>query len=496
MADGLRVLFVTPELAPWVKAGGLGDVAQGLPAALVRAGVDVRILVPAYREMAQAFPEAEIVANFAPWGGAFDPAQLLTAPAKVPLYLLGCPAYFARRGGAYQSPAGVDWTDNHLRFGLLGRAAAAMACRESPLAWKPDVLHCNDWQCGLAPAYLAHLRGPKAVTVATVHNLSYQGIFPPGSLRELALPQSAFAIEGIEYHGQVSFLKSALVYSTKLTTVSPTYAREIQSPRLGFGLDGLLRQRAADLVGILNGIDTEVWNPARDPHLAQTYTAATLERKGLNKSALQRHFGLAEDPRIPLLGIVSRLVEQKGIDLVAGIAPELVERGTQVVALGSGQSAMEAALAALAARYPRAIGVRIGFSEPLAHRIEAGADLFLMPSRFEPSGLNQLFSMRYGTPPVVHRTGGLADSVVDADPAALEAGTATGFVFDTPTAAALLAAIDRALGVYRTPERWRAIQRSGMARDSGWAASSRKYIEVYETALSGGGTPGQTAAQP
>jgi starch synthase len=257
---------------------------------------------------------------------------------------------------------------------------------------------------------------------------------------------------------------------------------------LGFGLEGLLRQRAADLVGILNGIDTDVWNPAQDTHLALPYDAPTLDRKAANKTALQRHFRLPENPRIPVLGMVSRLVEQKGIDLVAGIARELVERDTQVVVLGRGQREMEAALRGLAVRYPRVFGVEIGFNESLAHRIEAGADLFLMPSRFEPSGLNQLFSMRYGTPPIVRRTGGLADSVVEADSASLAAGAATGFVFDAPDAEALLAAIDRALAVYRTPDRWRRLQRSAMARNSSWAASAQKYIEVYEQALASAGS--------
>jgi starch synthase len=249
-----------------------------------------------------------------------------------------------------------------------------------------------------------------------------------------------------------------------------------------------LRQRAADLVGILNGIDTDVWNPAQDTHLTLPYAVPTLDRKAANKTALQRHFMLPENSRIPVLGIVSRLVEQKGIDLVAGIARELVERDTQVVVLGSGQREMEAALKDLAVRYPREFGVEIGFNEPLAHRIEAGADLFLMPSRFEPSGLNQLFSMRYGTPPIVRRTGGLADSVVDADLASIEAGAATGFVFDAPETGALLAAIDRALAVYRTPALWRRLQRSAMARNSSWAASAQKYIEVYEQALASAGS--------
>ncbi len=491
MAKALRVLFVTPELAPWIKAGGLGDVAQGLPAALARAGVDVRVLVPAYREMAKAFPGARVVATFDSWAGVLAPAQLLEARGAVPLYLIGCPVYYARSGNAYQSREGVDWPDNHLRFGLLARVAAALAGAESPLRWRPDVLHCNDWQSALAPAYLAYAKGRKAASVVTIHNLSYQGIFPPSAVGELALPPESFTVEGIEYYGNVSFLKAGLVYATKLTTVSPTYAQEIQSPALGFGMDGELRRRAADLVGILNGIDTETWNPATDPQLAANYDAATLERKALNKAALQARLGLRQDARIPLLAMVSRLVEQKGIDLVLAIAQELAEWPAQLAVLGSGQRELEAALGKLAQRFPRAIAAQVAFDEPLAHQIEAGADLFLMPSRFEPSGLNQLYSMRYGTPPLVRRTGGLADSVVDATDAALADGTATGFVFESATPQALRAAIRRALDLYRKPAQWRALQRLGMARDFGWDAAAPAYIAVYRQALAQAGKQGQ-----
>jgi starch synthase len=489
MADRLRVLFVTPELAPWVKTGGLGDVAQGLPAALLRAGIDVRILVPAYRGMAQAFPQAEVIADFPAWGGAFAGAQLLQANSPVPLYLLGCPDYFARPGTAYQTPKGEDWLDNHLRFGLLGRAAAALGSAESPLPWKPDVVHGNDWQCGLAPAYLAGMNGPKAVTVSTVHNLAYQGNFPAGALSELALPPSAFSMAGLEFHGNVSFLKSALFYADKLTTVSPAYAQEIQSPLLGFGLEGLLRSRAADLVGILNGIDTDAWNPEQDASLAAHYNASTLSAKLQNMIALQRKMGLPEAPNAFLMGVISRLVEQKGIDLVARIVPNWIAAGVQVVALGSGQPELEQTLLALAERYPRQVSVQIGFSEPLAHLIEAGVDAFLMPSRFEPSGLNQLYSMRYGTPPIVNRTGGLTNSVVDATPESLASGAGSGFVMETPTTAALDKAIARAFALFKTPAQWHRLQRNGMAKDFSWAVSAQRYIEVYEQALAKAGNP-------
>jgi starch synthase len=487
MTGRMRVLFVTPEIAPWVKAGGLGDVAEGLPSALARAGLDVRILVPGYRNLLSAFPDAPRVASFQAWGGMLAPAHLREARGKVRIYLVDCPEYFDREGTAYQSPQGFDWPDNYLRFGLLGRAAAALASDESPLDWRPEILHCNDWQAGLAPAYLSFATGPTAATVQTIHNLAYQGLFPPSTLRDLALPDRAYAMDGVEFHGYLSFLKAGLFYATKITTVSPTYAAQILTAPLGFGLDGLLRYRAADLTGILNGIDTEVWDPTQDPHLVRTYASTSLQRKAENKAALQRHFGLLEEPRSPLLGLVSRLVEQKGIDLVVAAADRLVKRGCQVVVLGSGQRDSELALLALVEQFRGQIGVHIGYSEPLAHQVEGGADLFLMPSRFEPCGLNQMISMRYGTPPVVHRTGGLADSVVDATPATLEAGTATGIVFDTPTPEALLAAVDRGLTLYRSASAWRRLQECAMARDASWSESAPKYLEVYQAAVSAAG---------
>ncbi|MGC2518005.1 MAG: glycogen synthase GlgA [Burkholderiales bacterium] len=483
MRQTLRVLYVTPELSPWVKEGGLGDVSSDLPAALARTGIDARILVPAYPPLAKAFSGACPVAQFPAPGGVLPASRLLEVPGPVTMYLLDCAAYFARSGGVYQSSEGADWPDNHLRFGLLSRIAARLGSADSPLAWLPDIVHCNDWQTGLAAAYLAHSGSARAATVMTIHNLAYQGIFPPTVLEELAVPREAFAAEGLEYHGKASFLKAGLHHATLLNTVSPTYAREIQTAELGFGLDGLLRRRAADLSGILNGIDTDAWNPARDPHLARNYDALHLEHKRANKTAVQRAFGLRVDAGAPLLGMVSRLVEQKGVDLVAAIAPELVRSAAQLVVLGRGGRDFEAVLEALAARHPGAIAAHIGFDERRAHQIEAGADLFLMPSRFEPCGLNQFYSMRYGTPPVARRTGGLADSVVDATEGNLRSGTATGFTFDEPTPAALLTAIRRAIAAWREPGMWRALQRNGMARDFGWAPAAQAYAAVYRRAI-------------
>ena len=320
----LRVLYVTPEVAPWVKTGGLGEVAQGLPPALAAAGAQVRLLVPAYPALRAAFPQARVVADFPAPGGALPPARLLEAPGAPPLWLLDCPPLFERAGNPYQTPQREDWPDNDLRFGLLSRVAALLAGDASPLDWRPDVVHCNDWQSGLAPAYLAHAPGARAATVMTIHNLAYQGLFPRGSLEPLALPASSFVPDGLEFYGKLSFLKAGLHYADLVTTVSPGYAREIQTPELGFGLDGLLRARAADLVGILNGIDTELWDPARDPLIAQRYDVDWLERKAPNKAALQRAFGLPETAGAPLLGMASRLVPQKGADLVLAVADDLV----------------------------------------------------------------------------------------------------------------------------------------------------------------------------
>jgi starch synthase len=469
----LRVLYVSPEVAPWVKTGGLGEVAQGLPPALAAAGAQVRLLVPAYPALREAFPQARALADFPARGGALPPARLLEAPGVPPLWLLDCPPLFERPGNPYQNPQREDWPDNDLRYGLLSRIAALLGGDASPVDWRPDVVHCNDWQTGLAPAYLAQAPGTRAASVITIHNLAYQGLFPRSALEALALPSSAFVPDGLEFYGKLSFLKAGIYFADLITTVSRGYAREIQTSELGFGLDGLLRARAADLVGIMNGIDTGVWDPARDPLIAQRYDAEWLERKAPNKSALQRAFGLPETAGAPLLGMTSRLVPQKGADLVLAVADDLVRAGAQLAVLGTGEHDIESTLVALAARHPRHVAVRIAFDEALAHLMEAGADIFLMPSRFEPCGLNQLYSMRYGTPPLVRRTGGLADSVSER----------TGFLFDDPTPQALRAALTGALEAWRKPGAWRALQLAGMRRDFSWNASAREYLAAYRRAL-------------
>jgi starch synthase len=446
--------------------------------------VDVRVLLPGYREVMAALGSARTIARIEP-NAAFPGASVVAAEheAGFPLLVLSCPSLYQRHGGPYLDPRGRDWADNVLRFGLFSYAAALLASPQSPLAWRCEVLHCNDWQTGLAPAYAHWSRRAPTASVMTIHNLAYQGIFPAVTLPRLGLPQESFDGGGIEYYGKLSFLKAGLQYATRLSTVSPTYAREIQAEPLGFGMQALLAARKAELHGILNGIDTQAWDPATDARLACTYDSDSLQRKARNKEALRSTFGLAQRTEMPLLGVVSRLIEQKGIDLVVAAADALLAAPAQLLVLGTGDEQLERALAALAARAPGMVAFVRGFDEALSHLIEAGADIFLMPSRFEPCGLNQMYSQRYGTPPVVRRTGGLADSVVDCTPQTLSDGTATGFVFEAPTAEALLGAVRRAHAAWRNPQTWRRLQRNGMARDFSWNEAARAYCDVYRSAL-------------
>ena len=483
----LRVLVATPECAPWVKTGGLGDVSAALPAALEALGLDVRVLLPAYRPvLAATAAHRRELASF-PASVQFPAARLFEAPlpSGVPAWLVDCPALYDRDGGPYQDPAtGSDWPDNARRFAALARIAALLAGEASPAPWRPQVLHCNDWQTALAPAYLRFAGGARAATVVCIHNLAFQGLFAPETVAAIELPPEAYSIDGAEFYGRLSFLKAGLACCDAIITVSPTYAQEIQREPLGFGLQGLLAARAGELHGILNGIDDGVWNPAIDPLIARRYDAAHVAAKPDNKLALQERLGLPVDRDVPLLGFVGRLTEQKGADLIAAAAPRITAGGAQLAVLGTGERALEEALHALARGHPRQVAVRVGFDERLAHLIEAGADAFLMPSRFEPCGLNQMYSQRYGTPPIAHATGGLVDSVVDCTAATLADGTATGFLFGEPEAGALSGAVERALAVYRDPARWQALQRNAMARDFGWAASAARYVALYRSLAS------------
>ncbi len=459
----MRVLFVTPECAPLTKTGGLGDVSAALPAALRALGHDVRVLLPGYAAVLAGLPAARETARLELLGEA---SRILETEEFV---VLDCPALYVRDGGPYQNAHGEDWPDNAQRFGLLSRVAALLGGGASPLEWRPQVLHCNDWPCGLAPVYLA-FENPRAAAIMTVHNLAFQGLFDASWMKLLALPTATFSIEGLEFYGRLSFLKGGLAYADAITTVSPTYAREIQTEELGCGLDGLLRARREVLSGIANGIDIDDWDPQRDARIAQRYGPWTLERKSANKQALQRRLGLAVDAGVPLVGTVCRFTEQKGIDLIAAAADTLVALPAQLAVLGTGERRYESDLRAAAARHPGALAVAVGFDEDLAHLIEAGSDLYLMPSRFEPCGLNQMYSQRYGTPPVARATGGLVDTIADGE---------TGFLFERAEPGELVAALRRALEAWRDARHWRDIQRRAMERDFSWAAPARQYAALY-----------------
>ncbi len=477
----MKILFATSEMAPWVKTGGLGDVAGALPAALRALGHDVRVLVPAYPALLRAFPDALEIARPHWLGGLLPTPSLRQALAGdgTPLLLLDYPHFFDRPGNPYLGPEGRDWLDNHLRFGLLSRVAAWLGSEASTLDWAPDVIHCNDWQTGLAPAYLAYRAERRAKSLVTIHNLAFQGLFDHAALFELGLPDEAWTMDGVEFYGHLSFLKAGLQHASAISTVSPSYAREIQTDAEGMGMAGLLRHRSAQLSGILNGIDTREWDPARDRHLPQHYGQRRLEGKAVNKANLQAEMGLAVRADLPLLAVVSRLTEQKGLDLFLEVAAQTLALPAQIVVLGSGAHGLEHGWTAFAHRHPGSCAVRIGFDEGLAHRIEAGADIFVMPSRFEPCGLNQMYSLRYGTPPVVRATGGLADTVIDA----ADEKHGNGFVFGPATGEALFAALQRAASAFQEPTLWRRLQKHGMARDSSWREAAGHYVELYESIL-------------
>ncbi|MEQ1915248.1 MAG: glycogen synthase GlgA [Gallionella sp.] len=479
----MKILFVTSEAAPLIKTGGLADVSGALPAALCKLGVDVRVLLPGYPVVMSKCSNFEVVATFTYLTG-FPTSRLLSGKMDngVPLLVLDCPGLYQRDGGPYQDTQGRDWSDNAKRFALLSKVAAILGGRATPLAWHPNLVHCNDWQSGLTPAYL-HYKSGAAASVITIHNLAFQGNFPRSNVHTLGLPASSYSIQGLEFHGMMSFLKAGMFYADHITTVSPNYAREIQQDELGFGMQGLLNDRTAQLTGILNGIDEDEWDPASDPHLSKNYDSKNFKGKALNKQALQKRMGLEEDASIPLLGVVSRFTHQKGLDLLLEIAPRLMEIPVQLVMLGSGDVAMQNAAQNLAQRYPGKIAVMVGFNEALSHQIEAGADMFMMPSRFEPCGLNQMYSQRYGTPPLVHDTGGLADSVVDCNPTTLADGSASGFVFHGMTADNLHHTILRAVAVYKNNKEWLTLCKNCMAKDFSWETSAKAYLDVYNKVL-------------
>jgi starch synthase len=475
-----RILFVTSEVHPLIKTGGLADVSASLPAALQALGEDVRLLIPGYNQVLDALKTKKVVATFSVFTGQ-APVRLLSAKmpnTNVPVYVLDAPEYFCRVAGPYQYQLGGDWPDNPMRFGMLSKVAAMLGSADSPIAWQAELVHCNDWQTGLTPVYLQLMSAPRAKSVMTVHNIAFQGNFDRDWIKALEIPAAHFNMHGVEFHGNLSFLKSGLQYADRIVTVSPTYAHEIQATEMGYGMQGLLTARKADVSGILNGIDEDEWDASTDKHLEVRYDVSDLAQKTQGKLALQKRLGLEVNEHAPLLGVVSRLTYQKGLDLLLECLPTLLDSGAQLAVLGSGDAEFERRYLQLAQRYSGRVSVTIGFNEALSHQIMAGTDIFLMPSRFEPCGLNQMYGMRYGTPPVVRRTGGLADSVINAS---LDGGT--GFVFDDAGAQALQQTIKWAIECYRDENTFRRIQLNGMRKDVGWRHSAQLYLELYNSIL-------------
>lgn len=481
-AQGMKVLHVGAEVFPLVKTGGLADVLAALPPALVAEGLDARLLLPGLPPILDSLGRLKLVAELGPAFGAAR-VRLLLSDARtlgLPAYVLDAPFLFQRPGGPYEAQPGHDWPDNAQRFGLLGWVAAQLAAGRLDAAWSPAVLHGHDWHAALAFAYLQPWAATGTVaTVYTVHNLAYQGLFALTEGALLGLPERLLQASGLEFHGQLSFMKAGLKFAQAITTVSPRYAAEIATPEFGAGLDGVVRARAAAVSGILNGIDNAVWNPARDRHLPAQFGPDAMAGKAICKGVLQQEFGLAEDPAQPLLAMVSRLTHQKGVDLLLAAAPRFLAQGVQLVVQGSGDAALVAALQELAARFPGRMGLHVGYDEPRAHRIFAGADVALVPSRFEPCGLTQLYGLRYGAVPLVRRVGGLADTVVDAGvpEAAVAKGTGIGFGDSTPDA--LSHALEKLLEWWRQPAAWRALRARGMAADFSWQGPARAYASLY-----------------
>ena len=474
----MQVLSVASEIFPLIKTGGLADVAGALPTALAAEGIQVRSLIPGYPDVIGSLQRAEpIYSDPAFFGG---PARLLAAHAGgLELLVLDAPHLYARKGNPYTGPDGKDWPDNGIRFAALSRMAASIGQGLLP-DWIPAVIHLHDWQAGLTAAYLNYDAKPRPGTVMTVHNLAFQGQFPPSLLREIGLPPQAMTLDGIEYYGSIGYLKAGLRFADRITTVSPTYAAEIRSPEYGMGFDGLLRGRSELVSGILNGVDDIHWNPATDLLIASRFELATIDARAPNKLAVQQRFGLDPDRRAPLFAVVSRLTWQKGMDLLLAAIPVLLECGAQLAVLGSGEPWIEAGLRSAAFTHPGRIGCTIGYDEAGAHLLQAGTDALLVPSRFEPCGLTQLCALRYGAIPVVARVGGLSDTVIDASPMALASAAATGVKFAPPSSAGLESAIRRTVTLYRDSKAWRGMQRAGMATDVSWRSPARQYAELFK----------------
>lgn len=484
----MRVLHVCSEIYPLLKTGGLADVAGALPVAQLRQGVDARVLVPGFPALRAGVLAQELVLEMA---GAFGASSIRLFKGVLPdselaVYVIDAPELYDRPGNPYADASNVAYPDNDRRFALLGWVAAQLAQGLDP-DWRAQIVHAHDWHAALAPAYLKaaeQATGQRmAGTVQTVHNLAYQGNFGLEAFDALRLPHHFLGPDGMEFYGAISFLKAGLFFADKITTVSPTYAREIQGPEQGCGFDGLLRHRADDLVGILNGVDDTVWNPSIDPLIPAPFDATTLAGKSVGKAALQKEAGLAIAPNALLFCIVSRLTEQKGLHLVLDALPRILERGGQIMVLGSGDAAFETRLKAAAAAHPKSVAVHIGYDEQLAHRLISASDVILVPSRFEPCGLTQLYGLKYGTLPLVRKVGGLADTVVDCALENLDDDIATGIVFHDFDGAGIDTAIRRAFALYQRPDDWAQVQQTAMRQQFGWDDAAAQYVATYQLLL-------------
>ena len=484
----MRVLFATSEAFPLIKTGGLADVSGALPKAISQLPAfsgDIKIVMPGYGAVLAKLKSTQSIADIEVLGHACSIITGKMPDSGLEVIAIQNAHLYERAGGPYSDENGVDWVDNPLRFGVLSRVASLLCSAQSPLAdWLPDLIQCNDWQTGLAPAFMKLVDKSTTKSIFSIHNLAFQGCFDASWLKPLELPAAQFQINGFEYYGQISFLKAGIFYADQLCTVSPTYAQEIQTKQYGFGMEGLLKARTGDLTGILNGIDTQEWNPASDAHLPKNYSDSRITNKNTVKRTLQQQLGLQIDADAPLLGIVSRLTHQKGLDLLPEIMPKLIKQGCQFAILGSGDKTLEASFNGLEALHPTQVSMNTGYHEHLSHNIMAGSDMFIMPSRFEPCGLNQLYGLAYGTPPIVSPTGGLADSVTDCNEINLKTNKATGFVIKNVDELSLLVTIERAIAAWQDKKLWRKIQRNGMNQPVGWDLSAKSYLALYEKTLS------------
>ncbi|BAB54020.1 MULTISPECIES: glycogen synthase GlgA [Mesorhizobium] len=477
----MQVLSVTPEIFPLIKTGGLADVTGALPVALAAKGVTMRTLIPGFPAVMEGFKKRKAVYQYPLLQGGKASIHAVQI-AGLDLFVLDAPHLFDRPGGPYGNASGADWPDNWRRFAALSQAGADIA-GGAISGYLPEIVHAHDWQSAMTLAYMRYGKAVGTPSMMTVHNLAFQGQFGAGIFGELGLPAVAMALDGVEYYGGVGFLKAGLQAAWAITTVSPTYAQEIRSPEFGMGLDGLINMRSSDLYGIVNGIDTAIWDPETDKHLVSNYTATTLKARAPNRAAVEERFGLDRDDS-PIVCVISRLTWQKGMDILATVIDGIVATGARLAILGSGDAGLEGALLAAAARHRGRIGVVIGYDEGLSHTMQGGCDAIIIPSRFEPCGLTQLYGLRYGCVPVVARTGGLADTIIDANEAAMAAGVATGLQFAPNNGGAMLHAIRRLVDAYADPAAFETIQRQGMKADVSWDKSAEKYLELYRLLLS------------